>query len=157
MAEGEERREDDPHPLWRRRARAARLRARRRASALSRRLAGGAGTHQVGPRQADRGAGGPAGASARRRAVVQRIRTAAFDAKTWFGAFAPAGTPKARVEELGRHLAAVIKSQVFQERFIKLGGYDAVGDTPEEFRTFLAEDRARGEALVKLSGVKIEQ
>ena len=80
-----------------------------------------------------------------------------FDARTWFGAFAPAGTPKARVEELGRHLAAVIKSQVFQERFIKLGGYDAVGDTPEEFRTFLAADRARGEALVKLSGVKIEQ
>jgi tripartite-type tricarboxylate transporter receptor subunit TctC len=80
-----------------------------------------------------------------------------YDARTWFGAFAPAGTPKARVEELGRHLAAVIKSQAFEERFIRLGGYDAVGDTPEEFRKFLAEDRARGEALVKLSGVRIEQ
>ena len=80
-----------------------------------------------------------------------------YDARTWFGAFAAAGTPKARVEELGGLLAAVIKSQVFAERFIRLGGYDAVGDTPEEFRKFLAADRARGEALVKLSGVKIEQ
>lgn len=80
-----------------------------------------------------------------------------YDAKTWFGAFAPAGTPKARVEELGRHLVAVIKSQTFHDRFIRLGGYDAVGNTPEEFRQFLAEDRRRGEELVKLSGVKIAQ
>jgi tripartite-type tricarboxylate transporter receptor subunit TctC len=80
-----------------------------------------------------------------------------YDAKTWFGAFAPAGTAKARAQELSRHLAAAIRSQTFQDRFIKLGGYDAVGNSAEEFRTFLAADRLRGEALVKLSGVKIEQ
>ena len=80
-----------------------------------------------------------------------------YDAKTWFGAFAPAGTPKARLDELGGHLAAVIKSQTFHDRFIKLGGYDPVGNTPDQFRTFLAADRVRGEELVKLSGVKIEQ
>jgi len=80
-----------------------------------------------------------------------------YDARTWFGAFAPAATPKARVEELGRHLAAVVRSQTFQDRFIKLGGYDPIGNTPEEFRKFLGEDRLRGEALVKLSGVKINE
>src|SRR4029077_2265379 len=79
------------------------------------------------------------------------------DAKTWFGAFAPAGTPKSRVEELARYLAAVIKSQTFQERFIKLGGYDAVGNTPEAFRNFLAEDRLRGQELVRNAGGKIAQ
>ena len=80
-----------------------------------------------------------------------------YDAKTWFGAFAPAGTPRVRVDELSRHLAAVIKSQTFHDRFIKLGGYDPVGNTPDEFRAFLAVDRGRGEELVKLSGIKIEQ
>ena len=80
-----------------------------------------------------------------------------YDAKTWFGAFAPAGTPRGRVEELSRHLAAVIRSQTFHDRFIRLGGYDPAGNTPEEFRAFLAADRLRGEELVKLSGVKIEQ
>jgi tripartite-type tricarboxylate transporter receptor subunit TctC len=78
-----------------------------------------------------------------------------YDAKTWFGAFAPAGTPRARVEELGRQLAAVIRSQPFHERFIKLGGYEAVGNTPEEFRTSLVEDRRRGQELVRIAGVKI--
>jgi tripartite-type tricarboxylate transporter receptor subunit TctC len=80
-----------------------------------------------------------------------------YDAKTWFGAFAPAGTPRARVDELGRLLAAVIRSQVFQERFLKLGGYDAVGNTPDEFRKFLEEDRLRGQELVRISGVKINE
>ncbi len=80
-----------------------------------------------------------------------------YNAKTWFGAFAPAGTPKARIEALSRHLAAVIKSQTFHDRFIKLGGYDPVGNTPGEFRKFLEEDRARGEELVKLSGVRLNQ
>jgi tripartite-type tricarboxylate transporter receptor subunit TctC len=80
-----------------------------------------------------------------------------YDGKTWFGAFAPAGTPKARVEELAHHLAAVVKSQTFQERFIKLGGYEAVGNTPEAFRTFLAEDRLRGQELVRIAGGKIAE
>ena len=49
----------------------------------------------------------------------------------------------------------MVKSQPFQERFIRLGGYDAVGNTPEEFRRFLAEDRLRGQELVRTAGVKI--
>ncbi len=80
-----------------------------------------------------------------------------YNAKTWFGAFAPAGTPKARIDELNRQLVAVIKSQAFFDRFLKLGGYDPVGNTVEEFRKFLAEDRVRGEELVKISGVKLNQ
>ncbi len=80
-----------------------------------------------------------------------------YDAKTWFGAFAPAGTPKARAEELSRQLAAVIKSPAFRDRFIVPGGYDAVGNTPDEFRKFLAEDRLRGQELVRIAGVKIAE
>jgi tripartite-type tricarboxylate transporter receptor subunit TctC len=79
----------------------------------------------------------------------------AYDARTWFGAFAPAATAKSRVDELSRHLAAAIASPTFRDRFIKPGGYDPVGNSPDEFRAFLAIDRVRGEQLVKLSGVKI--
>jgi tripartite-type tricarboxylate transporter receptor subunit TctC len=79
-----------------------------------------------------------------------------YRARTWFGAFAPAAIGRPRAEELSRHLVAAIGSQSFQERFIRLGGYEAVGTTPDEFRAFLTADWARGEELVKLSGVKIE-
>ena len=152
------RRADDPHPLWRRRAGAACLRARRRASALIRspRRRCSNASSRVSPsrlrcRRASR-------RRARRRAVVQRSPDCRHTTPR------PGSVPSRRParprpasRNSSRHLAAVIKSQTFQERFIKLGGYDAVGNTPEEFRTFLAADRARGEELVKLSGVKIEQ
>ncbi len=65
--------------------------------------------------------------------------------------------PKARIDELARHLAAVIRSPSFQQRFIKLGGYDGVGNTPDEFRKFLVQDRLRGQELVRISGVKITE
>jgi tripartite-type tricarboxylate transporter receptor subunit TctC len=78
-----------------------------------------------------------------------------YDAKTWFGAFVPAKTPKPVVATLSGHLAAVLKSQAFHDRFVKLGGFDPVGNTPDEFRSFIASDMKRGEELVKLSGVKI--
>jgi tripartite-type tricarboxylate transporter receptor subunit TctC len=80
-----------------------------------------------------------------------------YDAKTWFGAFAPAGAPKPVVERLSGHLAAVLKSQLFQDRFVKLGGFVPVGDTPDEFRAFVAADAKRGAELVQLSGVKLTQ
>jgi tripartite-type tricarboxylate transporter receptor subunit TctC len=80
-----------------------------------------------------------------------------YDAKTWFGAFVPSRTPKPVVETLSGHLAAVLKSQAFHDRFVKLGGFDPVGNTPDEFRAFIAADGKRGEALVKLSGVKLTQ
>jgi tripartite-type tricarboxylate transporter receptor subunit TctC len=80
-----------------------------------------------------------------------------YDAKTWFGAFVPARTPKPLVDTLSRHLAAVLKSQAFHDRFVKLGGFDPVGITPDEFRAFIAADGKRGAALVELSGVKLTQ
>jgi tripartite-type tricarboxylate transporter receptor subunit TctC len=79
-----------------------------------------------------------------------------YHARTWFGAFAPAAIGKLRAEELSRLLVAAIGSQSFRERFIKPGGYEAVGNSSDEFRAFLVADRARGEELVKLSGIKIE-
>jgi tripartite-type tricarboxylate transporter receptor subunit TctC len=80
-----------------------------------------------------------------------------YDAKTWFGAFAPAATPKARVDAVSGHLAAVVKSPTFHDRFIRLGGFEPVGNTPDEFRAFVAADMKRGGELVKLSGVKISR
>lgn len=81
----------------------------------------------------------------------------AYQNRTWFGAFVPAATPKPIVDKLAADLIAVIHGAIFQEKFIKLGGYVPIGDTPEEFRKFLEEDRLRGEELVRISGVKLTQ
>ena len=77
--------------------------------------------------------------------------------RTWFGAFAPAATPKPLVDKLSAELIAVIHSDAFEDRLVKLGGYVPIGNTADEFRKFLEEDRVRGEELVRVSGVKLSQ
>jgi len=81
----------------------------------------------------------------------------AYENRTWFGAFAPAATPKAVLDKLSGDLIAAIHGDIFQQKFIKLGGYVAIGNTAEEFRKFLEADRVRGEELVRISGVKLSQ
>jgi tripartite-type tricarboxylate transporter receptor subunit TctC len=80
-----------------------------------------------------------------------------YENRTWFGAFAPAATPKPVLEKLSADLVAVIHSAAFEDKIVKPGGYVAIGNTPEEFRKFLVEDRLRGDELVRVSGVKLTQ
>ena len=80
-----------------------------------------------------------------------------YENRTWFGAFAPDATPKPVLEKLSADLVAVIHSAAFEDKIIKPGGYVAIGNTPEEFRKFLVEDRLRGDELVRVSGVKLTQ
>ncbi len=80
-----------------------------------------------------------------------------FETKLFFGAFAPAGTPKPVVEKLNSELVAAIHSKGFHERFLKLGGYTPVGNSIGDFRKFLAEDKLRGQDLVRKANVKLKQ
>jgi tripartite-type tricarboxylate transporter receptor subunit TctC len=43
----------------------------------------------------------------------------------------------------------------FQQRFASMS-LEIVGNTPAEFAKFIAEDRARGERLVKTSGARLD-
>ncbi|MFM9971017.1 MAG: Bug family tripartite tricarboxylate transporter substrate binding protein [Burkholderiales bacterium] len=80
-----------------------------------------------------------------------------FDTKLFYGVFAPAGTPRALVQRINAELARVIHSPGFHERFLKRGGFEPIGNSIEDFKVFLAQDRVRGQELVVKSGVKIDQ
>jgi len=56
-----------------------------------------------------------------------------FQAPTWGGILAPAGTPKAIVDKLGAEIAAIATSREGREAMLKLS-FMSVGSTPEEFR-----------------------
>jgi len=72
---------------------------------------------------------------------------------TWFGLFAPAGTPKAAVDRLQRD--AAIALQTLKERFAAQGD-EAVGSTPEQFAAFVRTEHAKWGKVIKDFGVKIE-
>jgi tripartite-type tricarboxylate transporter receptor subunit TctC len=74
-------------------------------------------------------------------------------AATFFGIFAPAGTPKPIVDKLYRAIAAIGAKPDFQQRFLFSRGLTPVFSPPDQFAKELVEDRAEGLSVVKASGL----
>jgi tripartite-type tricarboxylate transporter receptor subunit TctC len=72
---------------------------------------------------------------------------------TFFGIFAPAGTPKPIVDKLNAAIVAVESKPDFQERFLISRGLTPVLESAEQFAKELPADRAEGLAVVKASGL----
>ncbi|HVJ22759.1 MAG TPA: tripartite tricarboxylate transporter substrate-binding protein, partial [Burkholderiales bacterium] len=71
----------------------------------------------------------------------------------WYGVFAPAGTPPAIAELLGRELVAIVNLPEMTERFIKLG-LDPAAAGPKATAETLAADYARWRPIVQQAGFK---
>ncbi len=74
-------------------------------------------------------------------------------AATFFGIFAPAGTPKPIVDKLYKAIAAIGSKPDFQERFLSDRGLTPVFSPPDQFARELVDDRTEGLAVVKASGL----
>lgn len=73
----------------------------------------------------------------------------------WYGVFAPAGTPPAIAELLGRELVAIVNLPEMTERFIKLG-LDPAAAGPKATAETLAADFARWRPIVQQAGFKLD-
>lgn len=79
-----------------------------------------------------------------------------FDASYYFGVVAPKGTPPEISARFARDLSQVINTAEFKSKYLQPLGFEAVGDTPEQFAAFLKSDRELGAQKVKVSGAKLE-
>ena len=90
---------------------------------------------------------------------VPTLREAGFpdvDPRSWFGIFAPRGTPKAIVEKIRNDVVRVITDPDFDAREITGKGYTAVGSTPDEFAAFVRTDLEYKGKMIKSAGIKAE-
>jgi tripartite-type tricarboxylate transporter receptor subunit TctC len=74
-------------------------------------------------------------------------------AATFFGIFAPAGTPKPIVDKLNAAIVAVESKPDFQQKFLINRGLTPVLKSADDFAKELVADRAEGHAVVKASGL----
>jgi tripartite-type tricarboxylate transporter receptor subunit TctC len=74
-----------------------------------------------------------------------------FDASSWFGMVAPAGTPPAIIEKITTDVHAVLARPQTAQTMIEQGA-DPVGNGPEAFRAFLAHEIGRWREIVRLAG-----
>ena len=74
--------------------------------------------------------------------------------QSWFGLFAPAGTPKAIVAKLHKEVAAITGDSAFMQKMYIERAVEHAVETPERFARFIHEDRATARRIVKESGAQ---
>ena len=78
-----------------------------------------------------------------------------FDDYTWFGFFAPTGTPAAVIEKLNAALNRAMESSDIVEKFAQLG-MSSTRNSATEFGSFLKAEVPKWAAVVKSSGAKAD-
>ncbi len=78
-----------------------------------------------------------------------------FDASSWFGLFAPAGTPRAIVDKIQNDVAKALAQPEVRERFIGQGA-DPGGNSPDQFAAFIRAETDKWTRVVKFSNAKVD-
>lgn len=78
-----------------------------------------------------------------------------FDATTWFGILAPAGTPQPIVAKLNAEINKALQDPKVKETIAKEGG-EVIGGTPEQFAAYIRKEMADWATLVKQSGATVD-
>ncbi len=78
-----------------------------------------------------------------------------FEAGSWYGVLAPAGTPRDIVTRLHAEIVAALKQPDVQKRFFDLGT-DIIGNSPEEFAAQIRDGRDKWAKVAKDAGIKPE-
>jgi tripartite-type tricarboxylate transporter receptor subunit TctC len=99
--------------------------------------------------------------TARRSALAPELPTIAesglpgFDISTWFGVFAPAGTPREVVASLHTEFTRALAAQDVSDRMLALGA-EPIGSKPEEFAMYIRTESEKYARVIKASGAKVD-
>ena len=78
-----------------------------------------------------------------------------YELAVWYGAFAPAGTPREVVSRLNAEINKILISPDVKAKMSAIG-VDTVNTTPEQFAAILVADEARYGKLIREFGIKGE-
>ncbi len=78
-----------------------------------------------------------------------------FEMQSWQGAFAPAGTPAAVVERLGKEIGAIVALPDVQQK-LRAMGVEPEGRGPQAFAAFQQAEIAKWGKVIKDAGIQAE-
>jgi tripartite-type tricarboxylate transporter receptor subunit TctC len=87
--------------------------------------------------------------------VEQAAGLKGFDASSWFGLLAPAGTPQDVVNRVQQEVARSLGTPAMKEKLLAQGAIPS-GNTPAEFIRLIDSEHTKWAAVVKASGAKVD-
>ena len=99
--------------------------------------------------------------SEKRSLVLPNVPTIAesglsgYSATTWYGLYAPKGTPVDIVQKIHDVTVEVIKTPEVREQMIQRG-FEPIGNTPDQFAGFISSEITKWAKVVKIAGIEPE-
>ncbi len=87
--------------------------------------------------------------------TLQEAGVPGYEALTWYGVYAPTGTPREAIARTHAELAKALQRPDIKERFDALG-VDIVGSTPEHLAKYLDSEIRKWGDVVKAAGLKAD-
>jgi tripartite-type tricarboxylate transporter receptor subunit TctC len=78
-----------------------------------------------------------------------------YEAGSWYGILAPAGTPRPVIERLHGAIVKALKEPEVAKR-LAAEGAEVIGSTPDEFAAHIKSEIARVGKVVRAAGIRIE-
>jgi len=99
--------------------------------------------------------------SEKRSLVLPNVPTIAetgipgYSATTWYGIYAPKGTPTEVVKKIHEVTVEVLNIPELREQMIQRG-FEPIGNTPEQFASFISSEISKWAKVIKLAGIESE-
>jgi tripartite-type tricarboxylate transporter receptor subunit TctC len=77
-----------------------------------------------------------------------------YEVNTYFGLFAPAGTPREIITRIQREAATAVQSSDVRERFASQGA-EPVGSTPEALTTLIRSETEKWKRVIDSGRIKV--
>lgn len=78
-----------------------------------------------------------------------------FEAVTWQGILAPAGTPSVIIAQLNDGILKIIRMPSVHKRMVEIG-FDPAGSTPAEFADYIKSEGRKWAQVIKASGARVD-
>jgi tripartite-type tricarboxylate transporter receptor subunit TctC len=78
------------------------------------------------------------------------------EAVSWFGLFAPGGTPREIVDRINAEVRRVFADAEFREKFLAPNMFEPMVSTPEEFAAFIASETQKWGEIVRAAKVRLD-
>jgi len=79
-----------------------------------------------------------------------------YEAVSWFGLFAPAGTPRAVVAKINADVQRVLSDADFREKFLAPNYFEPISGSPEEFAAYVRREAAKWSQVIRQANITLE-